>query len=231
MRNGTFDLGVFSMGVLLPHAYPPPLQKYSRQLFCLWKINFSIMCKCKHQRFPGWSWRSFRRNWWRTSGEVWKEIFELLLLGKSVSSIFHQNSTANFTIKLHYEVLGCGGPYKWTRPFWGTDCRRAPKVSVPAYNIERARKCLQGSFQGFCGVTRGGQQQFVGRHLVGVWIGGVWNGHFPESEKYFSEAEFSRKIPKIPQKERFSPNFRLRNLKIQSPKKCNSIPPAIPYPH
>ena len=69
------------------------------------------------------------------------------------------------------------------------------------------------------------------RHLVGVWIGGVWNGHFPESEKYFSEAEISRKIPEIPQKERFSPNFRLRSLKIQSPKKCNSIPPAIPYPH
>ena len=34
-----------------------------------------------------------------------------------------------------------------------------------------------------------------GRHLVGVWIGGVWNGHFPESEKYFSEAEISRKMP------------------------------------
>ena len=32
--------------------------------------------------------------------------------GKIVRSIFHQNSTANFTFKLHYEVLGCGGPYK-----------------------------------------------------------------------------------------------------------------------
>ena len=49
----------------------------------------------------------------------------------------------------------------------------------------------------------------IGRRLVGVWIGGVWNDHFPESEKYFSEAEFSRKIPEFPQKERFSPNFRL----------------------
>ena len=75
---------------------------------------------------------------------------------------------------------------------------------------------------------RGGS---IGRHLVGVWIGGVWNCHFPESEKFFSEAEISRKMPEIPQKERFLPNFRLRNLKIQSPKKCNSIPPAIPYPH
>ena len=35
----------------------------------------------------------------------------------------------------------------------------------------------------------------IGRHLVGVWIGGVWNDHFPESEKYYSEAEISRKMP------------------------------------
>ena len=73
--------------------------------------------------------------------------------------------------------------------------------------------------------------EFFRPALSGVWIGGVWNGHFPDSEKYFSEAEFSRKIPEITQKERFWPNFRLRNLKIQGPKKCNSIPPAIPYPH
>ena len=65
----------------------------------------------------------------------------------------------------------------------------------------------------------------------GEWIGGDWNDHFPESEKYFSEAEIFRKIPGIPQKERFSPNFRLRNLKIQSLRKRNSLPPAIPYPH
>ena len=76
-----------------------------------------------------------------------------------------------------------------------------------------------------------GRPATFGRHLVGVWIGGVWNGHSPESEKYFSEGEFSRKIPEIPQEERFLPNFRLRYLKIQSPKNCNSIPPAIPYPH
>ena len=63
----------------------------------------------------------------------------------------------------------------------------------------------------------------IGRHLVGIWIGGVWNGHFPESEKYFSEAEFCRKIPVIPQKERFLPNFRLRNLKFRARKI------AIPY--
>ena len=32
--------------------------------------------------------------------------------------------------------------------------------------------------------------QKIGRHLVGVWIGGVWNGHFPESEKIFRGQNF-----------------------------------------
>ena len=36
--------------------------------------------------------------------------FRASFAGKIVRSIFHQDSTANFTIKLHYEVLGCGGP-------------------------------------------------------------------------------------------------------------------------
>ena len=44
---------------------------------------------------------------------------------------------------------------------------------------------------------------FLGRQLVGVWIGGVWNDHFPESEKYISETEIFSKILEIPQKERF----------------------------
>ena len=92
-----------------------------------------------------------------------------------------------------------------------------------------AGHCRELGFVFFCCFSVAASK--LGRHLVGVWIGGVWNGHFPESEKHFSEAEFSRKIPEIPQKERFLPNFRLRNLKIQSPKNCNSIPPAIPYPH
>ena len=41
-------------------------------------------------------------------------------------------------------------PSKWTRPFWGTDCRRPPKslslaqkASLCSASIERARKCLQ----------------------------------------------------------------------------------------
>ena len=77
------------------------------------------------------------------------------------------------------------------------------------------------------------QGWFFGRHLVGVWIGGVWNGHFPESEKYFLEAEFSRKIPEIPQKERFfqisgSEIFEFENSepeKLQFHTPSHSIPP------
>ena len=78
-------------------------------------------------------------------------------------------------------------------------------------------------------------EMFLGRHVVRVWIGGVWNGHLPEPEKYFSEAEISRKIPEIQQREREraifdkcqAPKFE----KFEAPKKCNSILPAIPYPH
>ena len=60
----------------------------------------------KHQRFefPEWSWRSSRRNWWRSSGEVWKEIFELLLLGENRQKHFPpktppQISPSNFTTR------------------------------------------------------------------------------------------------------------------------------------
>ena len=59
-----------------------------------------------------------------------------------------------------------------------------------------------------------------------------WRMELPFSRvrKIFFRGRNFQEIPEIPQKERFSPNFRLRNLKSQSPKKCNSIPPAIPYP-
>ena len=40
-----------------------------------------------------------------------------------------------------------------------------------------------------------------GRHLVGVWIGGVWNGHFPESEKIiFRRPKFPGKSLKFRRK-------------------------------
>ena len=80
----------------------------------------------RHQRFPEWSWRSFRRNWWRTSGEVWKGIFELLLLGKSSEAFFTktppQISPSNFTTRfwvvafptsLNYSVFIAERPFLW----------------------------------------------------------------------------------------------------------------------
>ena len=39
--------------------------------------------------------------------------FRASFAGENRQNILHQNSTANFTIKLHYEVLGRGGPYIW----------------------------------------------------------------------------------------------------------------------
>ena len=35
-------------------------------------------------------------------------------------------------------------------------------------------------------------QKVVGRHLVGVWIGGIWNDYFPESCRYFSRIKIER---------------------------------------
>ena len=37
--------------------------------------------------------------------------FRASFAGENHQKHFHLNSTPNFTIKLHYEVLGCGGPY------------------------------------------------------------------------------------------------------------------------
>ena len=59
---------------------------------------------------------------------------------------------------------------------------------------------------------------------MGVWIGGVWDGHFPEPEKYISVAEFSRKSLQFCRKSDFcqisgSEIWKFRARKI-----------AIPYP-
>ena len=81
------------------------------------------------------------------------------------------------TFRIYHTPIMC----KWTRPFWGTGCRRLPKslsssqaASPRSAGIERARKCLQGKhvlrcshsthsllFRGSAGVTREGQQQFA----------------------------------------------------------------------
>ena len=79
----------------------------------------------KHQRFPEWSWRSFRRNWWRTSGEVWKEIFELLLLGKSSEAFSTKTpphiSPSIFTTR--FWVVA--GPTITPNKFWGFNKRNS----------------------------------------------------------------------------------------------------------
>ena len=62
----------------------------------------------KHQRFPEWSWRSFWRKWWRTSGEVWKEIFELLFLGGG------GESSEAFSTKTPPQI----SPSNFTTRFW-----------------------------------------------------------------------------------------------------------------
>ena len=54
---------------------------------------------------------------------------------------------SDFSTPERLESIMC----KWTRPFWGTDCRRSPKslssaqaASLCSAGIERARECLQG---------------------------------------------------------------------------------------
>ena len=67
----------------------------------------------------------------------------------------------------------------------------------------------------------------IGRHLVGVWIGGVWNRHFPESKKYFSEAEICRKINL--QENRQNSAERAIFAKFQAPKFENSEPEKMQF--
>ena len=58
---------------------------------------------------------------------------------------------------------------------------------------------------------------------VGVWIGGVWNGHFPESEEHFSETEICRKSPF---NEFQAPDFEVSEpQKMQFHTPSHSIPP------
>ena len=61
---------------------------------------------------------------------------------------------------------------------------------------------------------------------MGVWIGGVWNGHFPESEKYFSGAEISRKIPEIPQKNAIFSKFQAPKFENSEPEKMQFHTPS-----
>ena len=58
--------------------------------------------------------------------------------------------------------------------------------------------------------------QESGRHSVGVWIGGVWNGQFPESENIFQRPNFPGESLKFRRKSDFA--------KFQAPKFENSEP-------
>ena len=91
-----------------------------------------------------------------------------------------------------------------------------------------------------CPGTPGGVQKVCGKqvraHFSLPISGGMdwwrmeWQFKFPESGKWFSEAEISSQTPEIPQSD-FHQIFRLRKFEISEPDKCNSIPPAMPYPH
>ena len=55
----------------------------------------------------------------------------------------------------------------------------------------------------------------VGRHLVGVWIGGVWNRHFQSPKNIIQRPKFAGKSPSSAAERAVFVKFRLRNLKIQ----------------
>ena len=69
----------------------------------------------------------------------------------------------------------------------------------------------------------------LGRQLVGVWIGGVWNGHFPESETIFQRPKFAGKSPKFCRKRDFA-KFQAPYFEISEPKEmqCQTPSHAVP---
>ena len=75
--------------------------------------------------------------------------FRASFAGKIVSSIFHQNSTANFTIKLHYEVLGCGRPI--TSKFRGVQ-ERGGLISLSLVNLVTGAAFLISDHEAFRGL-------------------------------------------------------------------------------
>ena len=70
---------------------------------------------------------------------------------------------------------------------------------------------------------------YVGLRLVGVWVGGVWNGHFPESEIMVFILRSFHENPGNSTERVILAKSQAPKFEIQSPKKCNSIPPAIPF--
>ena len=76
------------------------------------------------------------------------ERFSPNVRGRNLTKSFETGKPISQT---SYRLLD-SGMCKWTRPFWGTDCRRSPKAfpwpRQPALfcsaGIERTRECLQG---------------------------------------------------------------------------------------
>ena len=133
--------------------------------------------------------RQISRHLWQRKTE---KIFTSALLEGSCSDILNRaHGEGGFGLE---GAISCDAPNspiglqrkvsimcKWTRPFWGTDCRRAPKSLSSAQAAPpcgKSSKVLAGlAFceyprPGSAGVTRGGQQQFATQilrvHLLGL---------------------------------------------------------------
>ena len=95
-------------------------------------------------------------------------------------------------------------------------------VCLLQFRAWRARRPLQMASRvatlNHSDMRRKTQENSFGRPLVGVWVCGVWNGHFPESEKYSSDAEAPGNSAE-----------RTIFAKFQAPKFENSEPPKMEF--
>ena len=111
-------------GRLVPAAGIPAIPEFALKVASAWRCAISV--------HSGWgtpesfvlrdltkivSTSDFQSEVGEVFGEIGGELpakfggrFSSFVCWGIVRSIFHQNSNANFTIRLHYEVLGCGGP-------------------------------------------------------------------------------------------------------------------------
>ena len=74
------------------------------------------------------------------------------------------------------------------------------------------------------------QLRLIGRHLVGIWIGGVWNGHFPVPKSIFQRPKLTGTSPKFRRKGDFGQisgseieNSEPEKMQFHTPR--HSIPP------
>ena len=122
--------------------------------------------------------KSIRKKWWPNDNENrllhWGErrghglsgdgpgIFPICPLSWPIHSTYKEQSWKGLATQSGpcpeksgnprvWKPLGLSIMCKWTRPLWGTDCRRAPKslssaqaAPVCSAGIKRAWKCLQG---------------------------------------------------------------------------------------